>query len=610
MNRPKLCSNRQRPMHPNMPKRGGRAACRPLAALAAAILLAVVVAAPRPGHAETPRPPPEAATGTTSRTLATARRHMISAANPYAAEAGRMLLRRGGSAVDAAIAAALVLGLVEPQSSGLGGGGFLVASDARTRQIRTYDGRETAPMAARPDRFMRPDGSGPMPFRDVVHTGLSVGVPGLVSMLELAHRHHGRLSWSEVVAPAIALARHGFLVSRRLNLLLYWHGPDSFTPAARAYFFSPEGRAWPAGHLLRNPAYADTLEAIARDGARAFHQGPVARAIVDAVAAAPSGGDLTQDDLARYQAKERPPVCFAYRGRRICGMGPPSSGGTAVAETLMLLEPFDLSSSGAATRDAAELHLLAEAEKLAYADRDRYLADPDMVTMPTGLLDPAYLSARRRLVDPARAMPRPSAGQPPGAPPAGADATRERAGTSHLSVIDAEGNAVALTTTIESAFGSHIWAAGFLLNNQLTDFSFRPAGADGRPAANAVGPGKRPRSSMAPTIVFDAEGNLESVVGSVGGNHIIMYVVEALVALIDWRLDAQQAASLPHSGSLGDMLDLEWSLDMTWRALRLKTFGHRIRPMLMTSGTHILVRRDGLIQGGADPRREGVAIGD
>lgn len=535
---------------------------------------------------------------------------MISAANPYAAEAGRDILRRGGSAVDAAIAAALVLGLVEPQSSGIGGGGFLVAWDAKARRISTYDGRETAPMAARPDRFMRADGTGPLPFRDVVRSGVSVGVPGLVAMLELAHSRHGRLAWSELVAPAIRLAREGFRVSRRLHLLLSWHGATAFAPAARDYFFSPGGDARPVGHLLRNPAFADTLEAVARKGARALYEGPIARSIVDAVAAAPLGGDLTLDDLARYRAKERLPVCFAYRARRICGMGPPSSGGIAVAQTLLLLEPFDLTRSNAAARDAGELHLMAEAEKLAYADRDLYLADPDAVAIPEGMLDPAYLAERRRRIDPARAMPRPAAGRPPGAPPAASDTTRERAGTTHLSVIDGDGNAVALTATIESAFGSHIWAAGFLLNNELTDFSFVPADAGGVPAANAVAPGKRPRSSMAPTIVLDGEGRVEFVVGSVGGNHIIMYVVEALVALIDWGLDAQQAVALPHSGSMGGMLDLEWSFATPWRALRMKAFGHHIRPRLMTSGTHILTKRGDVIQGGADPRREGVALGD
>lgn len=579
------------------------------AVAAVALACALTLAWARDAAAEAPRPPPEAATGISERQLATASRHMISAANPYATEAGRAILRRGGSATDAAIAAVLVLGLVEPQSSGLGGGGFMVAWDAAKKEMRSYDGRETAPTAARPDRFLRGENGAPITFDTAVRSGFSVGVPGLVAMLEMAHRRHGKLSWAEVVEPAIRLARDGFRVSRRLNLLLAWHGASSFSPEARHYFFNSWGFPWPVGHKLANPDYARTLETIARDGAKALHEGPIAEKIVAAVAAAPLGGDLTVSDLAGYRAKERSPVCFAYRLRRICSMGPPSSGGMTVAQTLLLLAPFDLATS---PRSTATRHLIAEAERLAYADRNRYLADPDAVAIPDGLLDPAYLARRRALIDPAKAMARPEAGQPPGStvPASGTDATRERPGTTHLSVIDADGNAVALTATIEGAFGSHIWAAGFLLNNELTDFSFRPVDAEGRLIANAVGPGKRPRSSMAPTIVLDAGGEVEIVAGSVGGNHIIEYVIEALVALIDWRLDAQQAVSLTHVGSMGGPVDIEWGWETARIALGLKSYGHSIRPMLMTSGTHVLVRRGNRIEGGADPRREGVALGD
>ncbi len=598
----------RRPVSRGPRPRGGRAPSRRLSAIVAALLIAVLGVAAG-SRAEAPRPQPEAATGVEQRRLATASRHMVSAANPYAAEAGREILRKGGSATDAAIAAVLVLGLVEPQSSGLGGGGFLVAWDAKAREMRTYDGRETAPMAARPDRFLRGEGGAPLAFDTAVRSGLSVGVPGLIGMLELAHRRHGRLAWAEVLQPAIRLAREGFRVSRRLNLLLTWHGAASFAPGARRYFFSPGGWPWPVGHKLANPEYARTLETIALGGAGALYEGPIAREIVDAVAAAPLGGDLTLDDVARYRAIERAPLCFPYRARRICGMGPPSSGGTTVAQTLMLLEPFNLATS---PRSLATRHLIAEAERLAYADRNRYLADPGAVTIPEGLLDPAYISSRRALIDATRAMAKPEPGVPPGAraPAMGTDATRERPGTTHLSVIDGDGNAVALTATIEGAFGSHIWAAGFLLNNELTDFSFQPADAQGRPIANAVGPGKRPRSSMSPTIVLDAAGNVEIVAGSVGGNHIIVYVVEALVALIDWRLDPQQAVSLTHVGSLGGAVDIEWGWDTVRLALGLKSYGHSIRPTLMTSGTHVLARRNGRIEGGADPRREGVALGD
>lgn len=553
---------------------------------------------------------PEAA-GTLSRqAVATATRHMVSAANPHAAEAGREILRQGGSAVDAAVTVALVLGLVEPQSSGLGGGGFLVTLDAKRQVVRTYDGREAAPSAARPNRLLGPNG--PLPFDTAVRSGLSIGVPGLVAMLETAHRQHGRLAWSRLVAPAIRLAREGFRVSPRLYLLLAREGAGRFAPEARRYFFTPAGRPWPIGHVLRNPQYADTLEMIARDGRQAFYAGAVAQSIVKAAAEAPLGGDLTLEDLARYEAKERAPICFSYRARRVCGMGPPSSGGMTVAGTLLLLEPFDLGRGHGAARRAEAIHLVAEAEKLAYADRNHYVADPDAVAVPAGLLDPVYIAERRRLIDPARSMPRPAPGLPPGAagPTPGVDATLERAGTTHISIIDGDGNAVALTASIEGAFGSHQWAAGFLLNNELTDFSFRPTDDAGRTIANAVGPGKRPRSSMSPTIVLDRTGQAEMVLGSVGGNRIILYVVKTLVALIDWQLDAQAAAELHNFGSMGGPVEVEWGPRTPWLALGLKARGHQVRPAVMTSGTHVLVRRGGIIEGGADPRREGVALGD
>lgn len=536
---------------------------------------------------------------------------MVSAANPYAARAGLEILRAGGSAVDAAIAVQLVLNLVEPQSSGIGGGAFLLHWDAKAKELKTYDGRETAPASATPDRFLV-DGK-PMPFREAMLSGLSIGVPGLVRLLETVHQRHGRLPWARLFEPAIRLSEKGFDVSPRLHLLLRWQGPTSFVPAARRYFFTDNGTAWPIGFTLRNPAFAATLRRIANEGARGFYEGPVAQAILEAVATAPTApGGMTLQDLADYRVKERPPFCFAYRSYKICGMGPPSSGGPTVAQALKLLEPFDLGQGPQAALSPQVLHVIAEAQKLAYADRNRYLADPDFVTIPDGLLDPGYLAARRALIDPLRAMERAKPGVPPGLAQQsfGRDASIERSGTSHISIIDVDGNAVSMTTTIEGAFGSHNWAAGFLLNNELTDFSFRPTDAQGRPVANAVAPGKRPRSSMAPTIVFNDKGEVVAVLGSPGGSRIILYVIKSLIAMLDWGMDAQAAADLINFGSRGRGFEIELAGPAVWTGLRLKPFGHTIVPALMNSGLHIVVRRGDVLEGAADSRREGVALGD
>ncbi len=588
------------------PRTLGAARARP----AAALLLALILALGPCAHAD-PRPAdPDASTGTTEKSLAQAERHMISAANPLAAEAGREILRAGGSAVDAAIAAQLVLGLVEPESSGLGGGAFLVHWNKAAKALTTYDGRETAPAAAEPDRFLK-DGV-PIPVDTAVHSGLSIGTPGVVKLLEAVHGQHGKLPWARLFEPAIALAEEGFSVSQRLYFLLRWYGPDRFDAAARRYFFDSTGSAWPIGYTLKNPAYAATLRAIAAGGADAFYKGPIADAIVAAAKGAPNAaGDLSLDDLARYAVKERAPLCFTYRVYRVCGMGPPSSG-LAVAQALKLIEPFDVGRGSKGAMSPAALHLIAEAERLAFADRDRYLADPDFVPIPEGFLDPAYLADRRALIDPARAMISAKPGLPAGVAKRsfGVDGTHERAGTSHLSVVDGDGNAVALTTTIEGLFGSGVFAAGFLLNNELTDFSFAPAGPDGAPVANRVEGGKRPRSSMAPTLVFDEKGEFLAALGSPGGSRIILYVVKALVALLDWNMDAEAAAALPNFGSRGSAFEIEYGWSALWPALALKGYGHEISPGLLYSGLHIIVMRDGRLEGGADPRREGVALGD
>jgi gamma-glutamyltranspeptidase/glutathione hydrolase len=573
-----------------------------------AVLLAALTLLPAAASAQFSRSAPEAATGRQEKTLAFAHRHMVAAAHPLAAEAGLTMLRAGGSAVDAAIAAQLVLGLVEPQSSGLGGGAFLLHWTAERRTIDTYDGRETAPAATLPDRFPRG-----RPFDEIAGTGRSIGVPGVPRLLEAAHHQHGRLPWPHLFEPAIQLAEQGFPVSPRLSQMLASMGPHRFSPAARHIYFDADGRPWQAGHLLRNPAYARTLGLLARQGAQAFYSGEIATSIVTAArSTADLPSDMTLDDLAAYRVERRPPICFTYRGYSICSMGPPSSGGIALAQIMGLLAPSDLGSIRDGMLPADGLHLIAEAEKLAYADRDHYLADPATVPIPHGLLDPTYLAARRQLISPERAMPKPPAGNPPGAErrALGKDTTREIAGTSHISVVDGLGNAVAMTSTIEAAFGSRIWAAGFLLNNQLTDFAMQPVDSDGRPAANAPGPGKRPRSSMSPAFVLDGDGRLSDVLGSPGGSRIILYVAKALIALIDWRLDPQAAAALPNFGSRGSYLEIEHQAALATDLAKLRALGHEVRLEEMTSGLQIVSIRQGRLLGGADPRREGVAIGD
>jgi gamma-glutamyltranspeptidase/glutathione hydrolase len=397
--------------------------------------------------------------------------------------------------------------------------------------------------------------------------------------------------------------------------MLRWYGAQSFAPKSRGYFFDRTGSARAVGGLLKNPELAATLRAIAQRGADAFYEGTIAEAIVEAVRQSPNRqGDLTLADLAGYRAKEREPVCSAYRLHRVCGMGPPSAGGLAVGQVLKLIESFELGQGRGDTLNPRALHLIAEAQKLAFADSGRYIGDPDFVSVPGSLLDAAYLGARRQLINPDAAMGKASPGRPPqiGSLAPGADATVEQDGTTHFSIVDGDGNIVSMTSSIEAAFGSRLWAAGFLLNNELTDFSLRPVDSAGRPLANAVGPGKRPRSSMAPTIVFDAEGRPWAVLGSTGGPRIILYVVKTLVGLIDWKLDAQEAASLMNFGSRGGAFEIEVDhRSALWHALRMKPYGHRISADLLQSGAHVIVvRPDKSLEGGADPRREGVARGD
>ncbi len=551
--------------------------------------------------------PPEIASGQTERKLVHAKRFMIATANPHATRAGYDMLRAGGSAVDAAIAAQLVLNLVEPQSSGIGGGAFIVHFDAGKKALAAYDGRETAPAAARPDRFIGADGR-PIGFGATINNGKSVGVPGLLRVLELAHRRHGRLPWAQLFEPAIRLAESGFAISPRLALQIAGDPFLKLNAGSRAYFFDAAGRPLAAGTVLRNPALAEVLREVAAHGADAFYTGAIVRDIVGAVRNHPRPGDITEADIAGYQAKPRMALCGAYRSYTLCGMPPPSSGAIAVLALLGTLERFDM--AGLKPDSVAAVHLFAEAGRLAYADRDAYVADPDFITVPVaGMIDRAYLARRSALIRPDASMGRAAPGVPAGATTLAPDETSELAATSHLSVVDADGNAVAMTTTIESQFGSRIMVRGFLLNNQMTDFSFIAA-ENGRPVANRIEGGKRPRSSMAPTLVFGADGRLNMVVGSPGGNAIINHVAKTLVGVLDWRLDMQQAAALPNRGSRNRATELERGSAVESLAAPLRAMGHEVSIGDATSGIHgIVVSPDGL-SGGADPRREGLAMGD
>lgn len=553
-------------------------------------------------------PAPEAATGRAAKTLGTAQRFMAAAANPLAATAGRDILRAGGSATDAAIATQLVLNLVEPQSSGIGGGAFFVHWDEAGRKVTTLDGRETAPAAAKPDRFMK-DGK-PMPFKEAVVGGRSVGVPGTLKLLEEAHRRWGKLPWADVVAPALKLAEEGFAISPRLNGLLAGEKDLPKNALAAAYFYEPDGKPKAVGTVLKNPAFAATLRAVAAQGSEAFYKGQIAEDIVATVTGHPTNpGDITLADLAGYKVEEREAVCGAYRIWRLCGMGPPSSGAVALQQMLGILEGQDLRRIGPGAEAA---HWFTEAGRLAFADRALYLADPAFISMPvSGLIDRDYIRSRAGLVSPERSMGRAKPGDPPNkraqllAPSDGIEN-----GTSHISIVDADGNAVAMTTTIEDGFGSRLMTkGGFLLNNELTDFNFAPE-EEGKPVANRVEPGKRPRSSMTPTLVFDAFGRLYAVVGSPGGSQIIGYVGKTLVALLDWKMDPQQAVDFGNFGSRNGPTELEKGTEAeAWKAA-LEAKGHEVRLLEMTSGTQAIVKTPEGYLGGADGRREGVAIGD
>jgi gamma-glutamyltranspeptidase/glutathione hydrolase len=567
---------------------------------------------------------PEAASGLAAKPGWAFTRQAVAAANPLATDAGHQVLRAGGTALDAAIAVQMVLGLVEPQSSGIGGGAFLLHFDGQ--KISAHDGRETAPAGARGDMFM--DQGKPLSFDEAVQSGHSVGVPGVVRMLESAHRQHGRLPWAQLMQPAITLAEQGFRVSPRLHTLLQADPHLRKDPLALRFFYNPQGQAWPVGHLLRNPEYAHVLRRIAEDGSRALHEGPVAQAIVQRTQAPPRAGSLSLQDLRDYQPKTREALCFEHnaqsRNYRICGFPPPSSGPIAIGQILGMLQHTTAQGPARAQGlpSADWLHLYTEASRLAFADRAQYVADPDFVTAPAAnwhsLLAPDYLRQRSQLIGP-RAMASAPAGQPSGARSSwGPMPTQPEYGTSHISVVDTQGHAVAMTTTIEAAFGSRRMVTtdptrpgGFLLNNELTDFSFAPTDAQGRPIANRVEPGKRPRSSMSPTLVFDsATGQLLMSGGSPGGALIIHYTAKLLIGTLHWGLNAQQAIDLPNFGSLGGPTVLEAKRFENTTLEALKARGHEVREVDMTSGLQAIERTASGWFGGADPRREGVVLGD
>lgn len=577
--------------------------------LAGAILLWAVAGAGPAGAVD--EIAPERATGRQAAQSVVAYDWMVVAAHPLASAAGAAMLREGGTAVDAMIATQLVLGLVEPQSSGLGGGAFLVHWAARDQQLVTLDGRETAPAAATPDLFLGADGQ-PLGFYDAVVGGRSVGTPGTVRLLAEAHRRWGRLPWDSLFEPAIRLAETGFLVSPRLAALVAQDAARlRRNPATRDYFFDARGAPVRAGMWLTNPAYGQTLRRLALGGEDAFYQGTLAAQMVAAVQQAPDNpGRLALADLAAYRVVERPALCVAYRIYRICGMGPPSSGMLTIGGILGLLQPYHLARLGPADPEA--WRLIGDASRLAFADRDRYIADTDFIRVPVkGLLDPAYLAARAALLKGSHALPDSAAeaGSPPWdhAEQRATGAAPELPSTSHLVIRDRVGNLVTMTTTIENGFGARLMVGGFLLNNELTDFSFVPE-RGGIPVANRVEPGKRPRSSMAPTIVFK-DGRPVLALGSPGGALIINVVAKVLIATLDWGLDLKAALALPNLANRGGPYEVETGTPAALvDGLRAKGFAVQVKE-LNSGVAAVQIFADHMV-GAADPRREGLPLGE
>ena len=615
---------------------------RLLSSVAAAVLLAACATAPAPFVYRAPAQP-EGSSGYTAKPGWATKKFAVAAANPLATDAGLQVLRAGGSAIDAAVAVQMVLTLVEPQSSGIGGGAFMLHSSGN--RVEAFDGRETAPAGVDEKLFVGADGK-PMAFFDGVVGGRAVGVPGVVKMLEVAHKQYGKLPWAQLFIPAITLAENGFKVSPRLAMQLKSDAHLKKDPAAAAYYFKPDGSSLEAGELLKNPALADVLRQIASKGAGAMHEGSIAQAMVNKVQRHPTNpGKLAMSDLAGYQVKKRDPICSDYSAAhstyRLCGMPPPSSGAIAVGQILGILANTNAATlppvagmSGVAgsamgsgqTPSAEWLHLYTEASRLAFADRGQYLGDPDFVAAPGGnwmsMLDPTYLADRAKLIAQqpgGQSMKTAKPGVPGPIKAAYAPMPDQpEYGTSHISIIDAFGNAIAMTSTVEDAFGSRQLtdggtgkAGGFLLNNELTDFSFEPTDAEGRLIANRVQPGKRPRSSMAPTLVFDkATGQIVMTGGSMGGALIIHHTAKLLYGTLNWGMNAQQAIDLPNFGSLNGPTLLEENRFSAATVEALKARGAEVQEMNMTSGLQAIQKTDKGFFGGADPRREGIVLGD
>jgi gamma-glutamyltranspeptidase / glutathione hydrolase len=549
---------------------------------------------------------PEQTTAIAERTSVTAREFMVASAHPLATEAGHAVLAAGGSAADAAVAVQTMLNLVEPQSSGLGGGGFLLYWNAALGELTSFDARERAPLAADESYWLREDGT-PVDFQDAVIGGRSVGVPGTPLLLETVHARYGRMPWAELIAPAIARAEEGFPVSQRLaDAIAEARDLDRFAEA-RAYFFEEDGSPKAEGTILRNPDLARTLRLFAAHGAAPFYTGSIARDIVAAVRTETNTGILTPLDLATYKVIERAPVCVQYRRHDVCGMGPPSSGGLTVGQILGMLEAFDLAALGPGTRSA---HLFLEASRLAFADRALYMADSDFVAMPGGLLDRDYLASRAQLINPKAAMGEAAAGTPPwdDALRLSPDRPRPRQGTTHFVIVDRDGDMVSATMTIEAGFGSRVMTGGFLLNNELTDFALEPK-TDGAPVANRVEGGKRPRSSMAPTVVL-RDGAPVLLTGSPGDANIIPYTAASIIAIVGWGMDPQEAIDLPHVVNRNGPTGVEEGPTADATAAALEALGHEVVIENLNSGLHVIrIGPDGLT-GAADKRREGTVLGD
>ncbi|NOI26672.1 gamma-glutamyltransferase [Vibrio mediterranei] len=553
---------------------------------------------------------PEMATGTNDKQLVKAKDWMVTAANPEATQVGAEVLARGGNAVDAMVAVQLMLGLVEPQSSGIGGGSFLVYWDANKQRLTTYDGRETAPSAANGDLFLDEKGK-PLKFYDAVVGGRSVGTPGTVKLLWDVHQKYGALDWDEVVLPIAQKAEQGFTISERLSMLIE-NDVDFLArhPTTAAYFLNKDGTPKTQGTLLKNPDYAQTLRTIAEKGSDGFYKGPVATAMVNAVQkeAASNPGKLSLADLANYQVKNRQAVCAPYKQYDVCGMGPPSSGALTLGQILMLTEPFKLNELG--SNNPTSWQILADASRLAFADRGLYMADSDFFDVPVkGLLDQKYIAERSALITPNEALQKVSAGSPPAVKTVqlAQDQAIELPSTTHFNIVDSQGNVISMTSSIENVFGSRVMAAGFLLNNELTDFSF-VANKDGKPVANRVEANKRPRSSMAPTIVMHDDKPYLAI-GSPGGSRIIGYVAQSIIAHVDWGMDIQQAIDQPRMINRFGAMDVEINTPLADYAQQFEAMGYSVNKRDLNSGLHAIRITETGLEGAADPRREGVAIG-